>query len=98
MSRSRSYQRSRHYDFESNKRPIQRVADVLATFDNDESDDEASAWDPVIVETNGRLRYWLSPRTPLDLHRNQREIRHLLETDIEFWYYHSTPEPIYARA
>jgi hypothetical protein len=99
MARSRSFQKSRHYDYESNKRPALPLSQVLA--DNDEGhhsedwDDEVES-DPVYPVGREPLRFWLSPRTPLDLHRDQRRIKRLFAEDIEFWHYNARPEPIYA--
>ena len=96
MARSRSYQKSRHYDYESNKRPAERIASVLATFDESEGAGDLMESDPALPQQNGTLLFWLSPRTALDLHRDQRRIKRLLETDILFWHYNSAPEPVYA--
>ena len=95
MARSRSYQRSRH-SHESNRRPMQCLTEALATFDYEDDTDDSIESDPALPQQNGVLLFWLSPRTVLDLHRDQRRIEQLLATDILFWHYNSTPEPIYA--
>lgn len=95
MARSRSYQKSRH-SHESNRRPVQRLAEALATFENEGDTDDSIESDPALPQQNGTLLFWLSPRTTLDLHRDQRRIKRLLETDILFWHYNSAPEPVYA--
>ena len=95
MSRSRSYEKSRH-SWEPNRRPVLSLSEAIASFeDSDVSVLDELARDPAFPVPGRRLYSYLTPRRDKDLH--QRRYGGLSGWELERARAYETPDqPIFA--